>query len=446
MRSAILTLVSAILISIVAAYFSIVGLTALFPATALGVIVMGAVLETGKVVAAAWLHKNWKNTKVNWAHRIALCMMVVNLMAVTELGIYGYLYKGHMEQEGPKAGIGLQLDQYEQRINQLNADNARLTVRLNQLDKSVEVFFNNDKASQGLRARKAQTAERAEIAKNMDANNAAIADTQAKMLPLKHQTLDVDAKLGPVKNFAKFFGLKDDQAINIVILLIMSGFDPMAILLIISGQISLDEALARRRREKEEAETQTALPIEPPTPVDPEIPEPEVIEVEEPVADEVEESANEVVDEPLAPEVVEEPAEHERFAFLKELDEEREELRKEASLLQAERAAVAELEQTRAHLNTKSATLAQKQADLEKNELELAERVAELIELENKIDARQNALNAREAELLSWEPVIDEAVTDKDRVLALLEKNPAVIQDIIDIVEDAKSKPNGDTE
>ena len=91
----ILVLLSALSISATAAYFSILGLATMFPGSALSVIIMGTVLEVGKIVAAVWLHSHWKeaNKLIKWYLTIAVGV----LMLVTSMGIFGFLSKAHIE-------------------------------------------------------------------------------------------------------------------------------------------------------------------------------------------------------------------------------------------------------------------------------------------------------------------------------------------------------------
>ena len=118
-----------LIISAVAAYFSIVGLAALFAGAAIPVIVMGASLEAGKLVSAAWLHANWHNPGVTRQHRFVLTAMVAVLMVVTALGIYGFLARGHLEQQAPLAATELRIAQYEQQIDQLRTKRKGLADR-----------------------------------------------------------------------------------------------------------------------------------------------------------------------------------------------------------------------------------------------------------------------------------------------------------------------------
>src|SRR6056300_1488309 len=91
-----LTLITALSISAVAIYYSVAGLVAIFAAAALPIMIMGGVLEVGKLVTAVWLHKYWKQAA--WWLRTYLATAVIVLMLITSMGIFGFLSKAHIEQ------------------------------------------------------------------------------------------------------------------------------------------------------------------------------------------------------------------------------------------------------------------------------------------------------------------------------------------------------------
>ena len=93
---ALVTLITALGISAVAAFYSIVGLMAIFSASALSIAVMGIVLEIGKLITASWLYQNWK--RVPFLLKSYLTIAVVILMFITSMGIFGYLSKAHIDQ------------------------------------------------------------------------------------------------------------------------------------------------------------------------------------------------------------------------------------------------------------------------------------------------------------------------------------------------------------
>lgn len=248
--TALLVLLTSFVISGVAGYYSIVGMMALFAASALPVAIMMGSLEFAKLVASGWLKFNWSNRAVNFLHKTYLTAAVVVLMAITSIGIYGFLSAGHLEQQAPLSGLALQAEQLERQIAQREAENVRLEKRLNQIDAITDKTLDGD-ARRGLRASERQKRERIAIQAQIDENYQEINALNDKLVPLKQQTNTVEAKLGPIKYFAKFVGLEDESAVQIIIGMIMLVFDPLAVILMLSGLITFaewrEERLARKR-------------------------------------------------------------------------------------------------------------------------------------------------------------------------------------------------------
>src|SRR6056300_31362 len=93
---AVLTLLSALSISGVAIFYSVIGLATIFPGAFWPVVIMGSVLEVGKLVTASWLYRNWQFTR--WLLRTYLTIAVIILSLITSMGIFGFLSKAHLEQ------------------------------------------------------------------------------------------------------------------------------------------------------------------------------------------------------------------------------------------------------------------------------------------------------------------------------------------------------------
>jgi len=118
MALGILVLLSALSISAVAIYYSIAGLVAIFAAAAIPIMVMGTVLEVGKLVTAVWLHKYWG--KAVWWLKTYLSVAVIVLMFITSMGIFGYLSKAHIEQTSASLETTEKISQLETEINRYN--------------------------------------------------------------------------------------------------------------------------------------------------------------------------------------------------------------------------------------------------------------------------------------------------------------------------------------
>jgi hypothetical protein len=101
----------ALCLSAVAAFYSIVGLTAIFAASVIPVVIMGTILEVAKLTITVWLHEYWQQVK--WAMRLYLVPSVAILMFITSMGIFGFLSKAHIEQVGVGQENAAQLQRIE---------------------------------------------------------------------------------------------------------------------------------------------------------------------------------------------------------------------------------------------------------------------------------------------------------------------------------------------
>lgn len=253
----ILTLIWALFISSVAAYFSIVGLAALFSATVIPIIIMGIALEGGKIISTIFVHQNWKNNNFKFLHRIYLLSAIFATMLLTAIGIFGFLSKGHLDQEQPLVQSEFVIKQYEQEINHLTEKNKLNKTQLDQLDASIDVYFKNDRATQGLVARENQKQQREFLNSEINENNQKILELNSLILTKKLETSDVTAKLGPIKYVAEALGWEDPNiAVRMVIFIIMWSFDPLAIVLVISGIFLLDIYNDKKNIEKDKKITQ----------------------------------------------------------------------------------------------------------------------------------------------------------------------------------------------
>jgi len=150
MFMAIITLLTALSISAVAIYYSIAGLAAIFAAAAIPIMIMGTVLEVGKLVTASWLYQNWKV-----APRLIksyLSAAVVVLMFITSMGIFGFLSKAHVEQASLGSTQSLQLDQIEEKLLRSQTKIERWSNEITRLNsgENVRVDILIDKQNQEL--------------------------------------------------------------------------------------------------------------------------------------------------------------------------------------------------------------------------------------------------------------------------------------------------------
>ena len=253
MTLALLTLLTALAISAVAAYYSIIGLIAIFSAAAIPIAVMGVVLETGKLVTASWLYQNWK--RVPKLLKTYLISAVVVLMFITSMGIFGFLSKAHIEQTTVNSDNTLQIELIDSKIQRERDAIKRAENTLLQLDSALEKYVELGAVTKGLNARKEQETERNELNATIDESTTTIAELTQKKSELNAERIAIEAEVGPIKYIAELIygesssGVLED-AVRGVILVIVFVFDPLAVLLLVAANMSLKEEQTKRRRRR----------------------------------------------------------------------------------------------------------------------------------------------------------------------------------------------------
>ena len=217
----ILTLLSALFLSGIAAYYSIIGLAAIFTGAFWPIVFMGSVLEVSKLVTASWLYRNWKTCPL--LLKSYLTSAVVILMIITSMGIFGFLSKAHIDST-MEAGVN------SVEIRTLNQQEKIAKERLDYLLK---------------RAGNPETAS-ANVDKQIQQTQKELTDINKRKLPLLKEENKLIAEVGPIKYIGDMvYGTEDnnaiDKAVRLVILLIMVVFDPLAVLLLIAANMSLQQ-------------------------------------------------------------------------------------------------------------------------------------------------------------------------------------------------------------
>jgi len=261
MPLAYLTFFSGIAISVVAIYYSVLGLASIFAAAVIPIIIMGTILEVSKLVTAWWLKANWH--RAPWSMKIYLTIAVITLMLITSMGIFGFLSKAHTDQAVPLGDTASQVAFIDEKINneRETISNARSLIK--QLDDAVIGIQSGDgreikqrdgsvrtqSASEyALQVRRSQANDRAALTKTIEEAQSRIVKLQEEKAPIASQLRAVEAEVGPIKYIAKLiYGDNPDQnilekAVVWVIIIIVLVFDPLAVLLLLASQMSFQWA------------------------------------------------------------------------------------------------------------------------------------------------------------------------------------------------------------
>ena len=256
----LLTLLTALAISTVAAYYSIVGLMAIFAGATTAIMIMGVVLEIGKLICASWTFTNWKSCPV--IMRSYFILAVVVLMLITSLGIFGFLSRAHITQSSPTALISERIERIDLKINQRQTQIKRYQGRLDTLDQALQRYIELGAISKGLAKIGAMDNETSLLKTKVEGLENEIDGLSDEKYGLKTELNLAEVEVGPIRYVASM--LYDDvsesqleEAVRWIIILLIFVFDPLAVVLVIAANISLRDY---RRERKMATRTVTVMP------------------------------------------------------------------------------------------------------------------------------------------------------------------------------------------
>jgi len=259
-----LTLIVALALSAVAAYYSIIGLTAIFAGAVIPVIVMGTILEIGKITTTVWLRKYWSDC--GFLLKTYLVSAVILIAFLTSMGIFGFLSKAHMDSGLVSGDVQSRLELIDERIKvqRENIDTARRA--LAQLDAQVNERLSRGNTEQGVERaatlRRQQQQERNKLLKDVNDAQAVIQKLNEERAPIAAESRKVEAEIGPIKYVAALLYGDDpdmnllERAVRWVIILLVIVFDPLAIALVLASHMSRDVDKKIRERNKPKTETE----------------------------------------------------------------------------------------------------------------------------------------------------------------------------------------------
>lgn len=239
----VLALIAALAISCVAAYFSIIGLTAIFAGAFWQIIIMGSVLELGKLVTASWLYRNWH--KVSGFIKFYLTSAVALLMLITSMGIFGFLSKAHIEQQLMTQGTdAAQIEILDSKIQYQQQQIDDVDKQISQIDNNISKMTEKGQTKSALAAITQQKKNRDALVMKKDEQVDIISRLKIEKITQEAKVKKLEAEVGPIKYIASlvFEQTDNDQlerAVRMVIILLVIVFDPLAVVLLIAANIGL---------------------------------------------------------------------------------------------------------------------------------------------------------------------------------------------------------------
>ena len=271
-----LTLATALIISLSAAVYSILGLTAIFAAAFWPIVIMGGSLEVGKIVTTLWLHKYWNRAELQY--KLYLCSAVAVLMFLTSMGVFGFLSKAHSDQALVSGDVGAKIAVYDEKIktarDNIEADRKQLAQMDAAVDQVMARSTTEGGADKSNAIRNSQKRDRVALAKDIETNQKIISQLNDEAAPIRAEVRKVEADVGPIKYIAALiYGDNPDanlleHAVRWVIILIVAVFDPLALTLLLAATKTFEwehdiDLFNTKKKKEDEAKITDSEPKEP---------------------------------------------------------------------------------------------------------------------------------------------------------------------------------------
>ena len=274
----LLLALSALLVAGCAAYFSVWGIATLFAGHFWQVVVMAGSLEIGKLVSTSFLYRYWNKTV--WFLRVYMVAAVLVLMAITSMGIYGYLSSGYQVNAGKTELIDNQtvlIEQQKENVQKEIEQIGQRTTTLNDARKSQEARL----PQMSTKSAKPVYEDMARAAEEIKSQTTRVQELQTVLLEKDNELITLKSKanethdIGTFKFVAQSVHLPLETVVKIFIITIVLVFDPLAVSLVLAYNIACKGSILREPLVKEPeklTETSTVTPTPTQTPTETETP------------------------------------------------------------------------------------------------------------------------------------------------------------------------------
>jgi hypothetical protein len=225
-KFSLIVAISAFLISSVAAFFSVTGIGMLFSGSFVAVCVMASVLELGKLVTASFLYRYWK--VVNLLQKFYMTISVIVLIGITSMGIFGFLSNSYMGATVEFETMTTKLSVYKDQLEMVLEDKKFLK---QELEASVSSLPDNY-----ITAKRKLRNEYNPLIQN---KSVVVGELKQKIGALEIQMVDTGIDIGPLIYISEAFDTDIDTAVKWIIMILICVFDPLAVLLVISFNMTL---------------------------------------------------------------------------------------------------------------------------------------------------------------------------------------------------------------
>jgi hypothetical protein len=243
---AFLLFFTAFVLSGIAAYYSVIGLIAIFSAAAIPVAIMGGSLEMAKLVVASWLYRYWKS--VPFLMKAYFTSALVILMLITSMGIFGFLSKAHSDQSLVSGDVSAKIAVYDEKIKTAKENIDANRKALKQMDESVDQVMGRSTDEKGadkaVALRRGQQKERGRLIAEIETYQKTVSVLNEERAPIAAEVRKVEAEVGPIRYIAALiYGDNPDEnmlerSVRWLIILLIIVFDPLAVLMLIAANLT----------------------------------------------------------------------------------------------------------------------------------------------------------------------------------------------------------------
>lgn len=240
---AYLVLLTGLALSGVAAYYSIIGLTAIFAGAFWPVVIMGSILEIGKLVAVSWLYHNWKYVSLDIKSYFLSAIFV--LMGITSMGIFGFMSRAHIEhQVSIETGAASGQSILDEQITFKEEEIADVDKQIRVIDDSINKIIEKKSGTSALYASKEQKKNRADLVAQKNKLLEELKPMRIEKIKGDAEVKKLEAEVGPLKYVAQLIYEDStnevlDKAVRLVIILVIFVFDPLAVMLLLAFNITI---------------------------------------------------------------------------------------------------------------------------------------------------------------------------------------------------------------
>lgn len=241
----IIVLLTALFLSGVAAYYSIIGLTSIFAGAFWSILMMGAALEIAKLVSVSWLYRNWNSCSILMRSYMSTAILI--LMLITSMGIFGYLSRAHIESSAlSTSDLTAKIQTVEDFLQSKEFTRDLYVKQITNIDNTLVKYIELGSVTKGLQEKRRLDSERKELEKNRNTVESEIIQLKTERNKLVSEQRKQEVEIGPLKYIAELIYGKDaenhfDSAVRWVIILLVLVFDPLAIVLLIAANTDLQK-------------------------------------------------------------------------------------------------------------------------------------------------------------------------------------------------------------